>query len=945
MRNNFSSLLNNKNRHLRVRQILDHIFSAASPTEMQKSAESYAGEYDEEFFAIVESIILDLKKQGISSEVIGELHRLRGMLNEITKEYNKDKTSLEWYNKGAMLAQLGKHQEALNCYEKAQDLEPDHPWTLYGMGTSWFHLKDYDKALYCLEGATQIAPEMLEAWVNKAYVLREKRSFNQAIKAYKRAAELAPQMPQIWDGLGGCYYELQYYDEVIECTKKAIKFAPQFYSAWNNQGGALLHQGKIKEAKYCFQKALEIKSDYPYALKGLEACEHLLGQEKVKRSFVKEKLGEIQIGQVLKGRYEVRSIHKGGMGVVYGAWDRQSHTFFALKTFRPRFFFNQRIVKLFLAEADVWIKLGWHTHIVRALWVELIHECPFLVLEYIEGESLRHWIGSKNLTLIACIDFAIQFCTGMMYVNEQELGDDQKGLVHRDIKPENILINKERTIKITDFGLAKTYNLINEVADLEIKGVKQSGKAGTPMYMSPEQLHSESTLDVRSDIYAFGVVLYEILTKTLPFQGYNFHDLLNCIERQEITPPSQINSNIPVSLSEIALRCLKYNQEERYASFRELREFLLQIYQDMTSQAYLNERLSITPSPRSESSSPHFTLIEAVSLARLGRLSEAQILFERILTEGSPLDKACAWYNMALILRNQGELEEAIKLLSMAEDYADDPELRASIFIGKAAALDELRRFEEAIATSDLAISLANQVNYQEYILAAAWGNKANALKHLQRFDEALICYNEGLRYEPNDEKGFYNRGHLFRLLERWEEALHDQEQALHINPRSVLALSEKGFLLLLRQERYSEALECFQQARIVTDRNLLQIQDQMTLYSHTFELEHVGRYKDALWYYEVLTLISPNNPAYWIAKGSCLLNLGQYEASIKFADRAIDLDADEYMPWINKAVAYHNLGNYKDALKSAEKVLQLNPDHKNAKTLCQLCRDKLDIN
>jgi serine/threonine protein kinase len=261
-------------------------------------------------------------------------------------------------------------------------------------------------------------------------------------------------------------------------------------------------------------------------------------------------------GEKIPDRWEIFDIKRGGMGIVYIVYDHHPdfREAFAAKTFHDEVFSrNPLIAKRFINEAHAWINLDIYENITQASFVQEIDGKPYIFLEYVSGGDLSPWIGTPRLTndLPQVLRFAIQFCDGMIHANS-------KGIkAHRDIKPQNCLITEDRTLKITDFGLAKIFENeslpkpIDRVIDGKIKepkdffkmlsvwlhekrslyepelepkvknlsnGLTHSGKvAGTPMYMAPEQFDNVKHVDVRADIYSFGIMLFEMVTGKLPF--------------------------------------------------------------------------------------------------------------------------------------------------------------------------------------------------------------------------------------------------------------------------------------------------------------------------------------------------------------------------------------------------------------------------------------------
>jgi serine/threonine protein kinase len=202
--------------------------------------------------------------------------------------------------------------------------------------------------------------------------------------------------------------------------------------------------------------------------------------------------------------YEVLDkIGEGGMGEVYLALDKQLERKTAIKVLSAGSSFSEEIKKRFKREAQAAAALN-HANIVTIYELGEFEDRPYIVMEYVAGQSLRDVLAkNKKLSVQDAVDTAIQVCEGLNKAH-------QAGIVHRDIKPENIIRDADGTIKILDFGLAKLKGAT--------KLTKETVRMGTVHYMSPEQVSGEET-DPRSDIFSLGVVLYELLTGNFPFKG------------------------------------------------------------------------------------------------------------------------------------------------------------------------------------------------------------------------------------------------------------------------------------------------------------------------------------------------------------------------------------------------------------------------------------------
>ena len=186
--------------------------------------------------------------------------------------------------------------------------------------------------------------------------------------------------------------------------------------------------------------------------------------EKVKKSgvpFVLDNslIGELKEGDLVAGRYTILNVMKGGMGVVYPAYDNALMQVFAIKTFQERFLWNQNIINGFIREAEVWMNLDEHPNITRAMSIQKDHGIPYIILEYVDGGDLSKWIG--NLDIPQAINFAVQICNGMAYAY------DKLRLVHRDLKPHNILITGE--VETAEHILSRVRRLFASAGDSILK--------------------------------------------------------------------------------------------------------------------------------------------------------------------------------------------------------------------------------------------------------------------------------------------------------------------------------------------------------------------------------------------------------------------------------------------------------------------------------------------
>jgi tetratricopeptide (TPR) repeat protein/predicted Zn-ribbon and HTH transcriptional regulator len=269
-------------------------------------------------------------------------------------------------------------------------------------------------------------------------------------------------------------------------------------------------------------------------------------------------------GDTLDGRYKVLGVHPGGMGVVYILEDRDTGEIHAAKTVKPELRDDLRVRRRFEGEVRTWIRLGRHENLVEAKFVRDLAGLPFLFLEFIEGPTLAEVLAADApFNLSQAVDFAIQAARGLTHAQETPLGSDGRGIVHRDVKPENLFVTRDRTVKVSDLGIAKVLS-----ADLE--STAEGIGMGTPFYVPPEQLKGSQTIDGRADIYSLGAVIYQMITGEIPLRSESLESQIYRILREVPEPASASNPAVPKVLDRIIARCLEKKPSDRYPSFRVL---------------------------------------------------------------------------------------------------------------------------------------------------------------------------------------------------------------------------------------------------------------------------------------------------------------------------------------------------------------------------------------
>ena len=272
------------------------------------------------------------------------------------------------------------------------------------------------------------------------------------------------------------------------------------------------------------------------------------------------------IGRVLSGLYKVdRRIGEGGMGQVYLALHIHLDKAFAVKVLSGKVASNKGAVERLRQEARAAGSIK-HDNIVDVVNFDVMETGDvFLVMEMLEGKSLAEVIEEGPMSLERALPIAYQLCDGLQAAHDN-------GIVHRDLKPENVFICRKRDadfVKILDFGISKI-----KTAEAEKVRMTRTGQlVGTPLYMSPEQARGEADIDHRADVYAMGVMLYEMLTGRPPFEGGNYFQLLWKHGNEAPRPPSEL-VGMPPGIEAAILRSLAKTPDERWPSMKELGDAL-----------------------------------------------------------------------------------------------------------------------------------------------------------------------------------------------------------------------------------------------------------------------------------------------------------------------------------------------------------------------------------
>jgi WD40 repeat protein len=401
------------------------------------------------------------------------------------------------------------------------------------------------------------------------------------------------------------------------------------------------------------------------------------------------------VGDVVLGLYEVAGVlGQGGMGRVYRVRHRGWGLDLAVKAPLPEVLEAAGGADLFQQEAETWVNLGLHPHVVTCHYVRRAFDLPLVFAELVEGGSLLDWIrGGRLASLEAILDVAVQAAWGLHYAHEQ-------GLVHRDVKPANVLLGADGTAKVTDFGLARarTTGVATPIAPGAGAGhtmTVEGGGAGTPAYLSPEQAAGEA-LTRRSDLWSFALTVLEMFVGARSWDfGLAAPEVLEAYLGGGLARPGL--PPMPREVAALLGECFRERPDERPRSLAHVAAALRIAWERAAGRPYPRRE------PRGGRGSADGLNNRAVSLVDLGRAVEAEALWRRAL-EAEP-QHVEATYNAGLAAWTEGHLDDTALVRRMEEACTSHAaESRAHLLLGR------LHRLLGSTREADVSFSRSRQL-------------------------------------------------------------------------------------------------------------------------------------------------------------------------------------------------------------------------------------------
>jgi tetratricopeptide (TPR) repeat protein len=526
------------------------------------------------------------------------------------------------------------------------------------------------------------------------------------------------------------------------------------------------------------------------------------------------------IGDLLEGRFQIHDVRRGAAGLVYAVYDRELKQALAAKMLEPELLrASPPLAERFVGQARAWLRLPSHPHVVEARFIHHIDGAPVLFEELLTGGDLGTRIGTGFLTEVPqrVVALAIQFCDAMIHAAAHGVA------AHGNIKPSNCLLTARGTLKLSDFGFgAALYGFAPQTA-------AGHGLAGVFAYLAPERFDAGSSGDTRADIYAFGVMLYEMLTGALPIIAASIDDY----RAQQARAIPALGSRYGM-VGRIVETCLAREPEKRFRDFRVVRAILVQAHRELTGappaaepagsgleveqlanraaalaalERYAQALELLAEASRRAPANAHVWASKGLVAARLGDAHEARLCLERAVAF-DPLD-ARAWRGLGALERQAQRPREA--LVALEHSLAAEPH-DFETWMERAMVLQVLGRDEDALdschqalkrnprcvpaflqqagihrrrGNTDSAIDCLKRALGLSPLARDTWKQLAQLYRDSQRREEELLCHERVLAVDPDDEELLNRRGVLLGELGRFEEELACLDRVLQVNPES----------------------------------------------------------------------------------------------------------------------------------------------------------------
>jgi len=670
---------------------------------------------------------------------------------------------------------------------------------------------------------------------------------------------------------------------------------------------------------------------------------------------LKISIKELTTGSTFAGRYQViEELGKGGMGKVYKVFDIDIGEKVALKLLKPEIASDSETIERFSNELKYARKIR-HKNVCRMYDLGKAEGTHFITMEYVQGEDLKSMIRmSGSLSLGMLLNVGKQICDGLSEAHSL-------GVVHRDLKPTNIMIDKGGNAKIMDFGIARS---------IREKGITgPSVLIGTPEYMSPEQAEAKE-VDHRSDIYSLGIILYEMATGRVPFQGDTALSIAMKHKGEIAKNPKDFNPNIPDDLSGVILKCLEKDKVKRYQTAAEVRSELEKIEKGIpTTERIVPERKPLT----SREITVKFNLKKLfLPVLIIVALAITGLIIWRILPKKEAVPAKSGPHSIAVLpfvdlspkkdyeYLCEGIPETLINALTRIKDLRVPARASAFSFKGKEQDMSEIRQKlnVDTVLRGSVQV-IGDRLRITPQLISTADGNYVWSESYNRKLEDVFAIQDEIAReivkalkitllgekeasliksYTGNTEAyQAYLRGRFYwnkRTEEAMRKSIEYFEQAIEKDSSYALAyvgiadsyITLYEWLILPAKETFPKAKEAAVKALEIDD-SLGEAHNSLAAVKRDFDWDWKGAEKE----YKRAIELSPSYATAHQWYGEFLTFTGRFDEGLEEIKRAQALDPLSLIINAVKGTHFYFTRAYDKGIDQCQKTLEMDPDFRPA--------------